>query len=440
MRDLLVTLIVFGSLPLILKRPAIGIMMWIWISVMNPHRLSWGFAYNFPFAYIIAVVTILSLFLRQKRQRFPWSSATVLLLLFVLWMNVSTLFALVPSNANTKWLSVMKTMLMVFVALIALNEKKHIEWLVWALALCLAYFGVKGGIFMLSGQSAYLVFGPPNSYIEENNALAMALIMTIPLLWYLRTRAAKPWIRWALLGAMGLCTLSALGSYSRGALVAIVPMAGFLWMKSRNKISLGILLILLAPAALTVMPDKWFDRMSTIAQYQEDGSALGRLNAWQMAFNVAKDRPLVGGGFEIYEPHIFARYAPVPEDLHAAHSIYFTALGEHGFIGLALLLMLGVATWRTASWVVRHSKGISELRWAADLGLMIQVSLVAYAVGGAFLSVLYFDVPYYLMVVLVLLKVHVQKTLAQKPAKVPSRMALQPASSLRFGSGHTRPR
>jgi len=39
-----------------------------------------------------------------------------------------------------------------------------------------------------------------------------------------------------------------------------------------------------------VMPQEWYDRMYTIKTYQEDASALGRINAWHTAFNVAKDK------------------------------------------------------------------------------------------------------------------------------------------------------
>ena len=62
---------------------------------------------------------------------------------------------------------------------------------------------------------------------------------------------------------------------------------------------------------------------------------MGRINSWHMAFNVANDRPLVGGGFELYTPKTFARYAPNPEAIHSAHSVYFQILGEHGYVGFA---------------------------------------------------------------------------------------------------------
>jgi probable O-glycosylation ligase (exosortase A-associated) len=150
-----------------------------------------------------------------------------------------------------------------------------------------------------------------------------------------------------------------------------------------------------------VMPQSWYDRMHTIRTYEEDESALGRINAWHTAFNVAKDR-VVGGGYEMFRPPTFSAYAPEPYRVHDAHSIYFEVMGEHGFVGLVLFLLIGIFTWFRAQQVVRVCRSDPERKWASDLASMVQVSLVGYAVGGAFLGLAYFDLPYHLMIIVVL--------------------------------------
>ena len=57
MRDIFIFLMVLGPLPFVFKRPAMGVMMFAWLSLMNPHRLTYGAAYDFPFASIVAIVT-----------------------------------------------------------------------------------------------------------------------------------------------------------------------------------------------------------------------------------------------------------------------------------------------------------------------------------------------------------------------------------------------
>ena len=186
-------------------------------------------------------------------------------------------------------------------------------------------------------------------------------------------------------------------------------------MKSPKKAGMGLVLVLLVPLAIMFMPEKWTSRMETINTYHEDSSAMGRINAWWMAYNLAKDRPL-GGGYEIWNGTVFQLYAPDPTDPHAAHSIYFQALGEHGFVGLGLYLLLAFLTFKKAMWIVRNTEKRDDLKWAAQLASMIQVSLIGFGVGGAFLSLLYYDVPYYLMGIIVVLGVLVDTQLKQESA------------------------
>jgi probable O-glycosylation ligase (exosortase A-associated) len=84
------------------------------------------------------------------------------------------------------------------------------------------------------------------------------------------------------------------------------------------------------------------------------------------------------------------------------HSIYFEVMGEHGFIGFGLFMLLGLLAWIRARQIIKRCKKDPDNKWAADLASMIQVSLVGYAAGGAFLGMAYFDLPYHLMIILLL--------------------------------------
>jgi probable O-glycosylation ligase (exosortase A-associated) len=137
---------------------------------------------------------------------------------------------------------------------------------------------------------------------------------------------------------------------------------------------------------------------------------MGRINAWLTNLTIAS-RHVTGGGFEIYTPEVYALYAPDPSNVLVAHSIYFSVLGEHGYIGLGLFLLLWLLALRLSGEIAARAQE-PGLQWARDLALMCQVALVGYAVGGAFLSLAYFDLPYNLIVMLV-----VTRALLPKPAK-----------------------
>ncbi len=417
MRDILVVAIAFGSIPFILFRPWIGILIWSWLGYMNPHRLTWGFAHDFPFAMVIGSVTLVALVFNSEKKRFPVTGLTIVWILWILWMNITTEFALFPGNAEPEWARAMKIQLFAIVTILLMCQKVRVNALIWVIVFSLGFYGVKGGIFSIATGGHYLVLGPEGSFIGGNNSVGLALVMTIPFIWYLRMQSDHALLRWGLLGSIGLTALAIFTTDSRGAFLATGAMCAFLWLKSQKKVGLGIGIISVLLALFFIMPMEWQDRMLGISNYQQDGSAMGRINAWWMAFNLAKDHPLVGGGFGTFRTAMFAIYAPNPDDFHDAHSIYFEVLGEHGFVGLGLFILLGSMALRTGGKIIKQCKGIADLKWVADLASMLQASLVGYFVGGAFLGLAYFDFYYQLVALIVVLRVLVEDYLkAQQEA------------------------
>ncbi|MGQ5522097.1 putative O-glycosylation ligase, exosortase A system-associated [Chitinimonas sp. PSY-7] len=382
-----------------LRRPWVGVLIWTWVSIMNPHKLAFGFANNAPFAAIAAAVTFLAMVFTKDKIKVPWSPPVVVLLLFVLWMCLTTVFAM---HGEASWIQlnkVLKIQLMTLVALAVLYERKHIELFVWVNILSIGFYGFKGGIFTITSGGGARVWGPPGGFIEGNNELAVALIMTIPLMYYLRVVATRVWVRQGLLVLMLLTVVAALGTQSRGALLAICAMGVVLWLRSQSKVLTGVMVAVVASGLLAFMPDSWSNRMGTIQTYETDGSAMGRINAWHMTYNLANDR-FLGGGFAIYQPDLYAIYAPNPNLILGAHSIYFSVLGEHGWVGLGLFLLVWILALRTAARVRKEAKQRPETMWLFHLAGMCQVSIIGYAVGGAFLALSYFDLPYNILVVL----------------------------------------
>jgi putative inorganic carbon (HCO3(-)) transporter len=400
MRDILLLAVFVGLLPFAVRRTWIAVLLWTWVSIMNPHKLAWGFAIDMPFAAAAAIAAFISLPYNRDRLHFPWDKSVIALLLFIVWTAITTAFAFFPGPALDQLIKVVKIQAMTLVALAAIRERKHIELFVWVNALSIGFYGLKGGIFTITSGGASRVWGPGGGFIEGNNEIGLALIMVIPLLNYLRLVTRQRLLRWLLMVVMLLSAVAALGTQSRGAFLAIAAMIFVLWLRSSRKFYSATFIVSVSLALLAFMPDTWTDRMRTIQTYEEDSSAMGRLNAWQMAVNLANDR-LTGGGFVVDEASVFARYAPIPADLHAAHSIYFQVLGEHGWVGLGLFVAIGLYAFVAAGRVRRQALEQPEAEWLHHLAGMIQVSMVGYAVGGAFLSLAYFDLPYNMLVVVV---------------------------------------
>ncbi|MBK8689376.1 MAG: hypothetical protein IPN24_13385 [Betaproteobacteria bacterium] len=154
-------------------------------------------------------------------------------------MCFTTVFAIYPHESAEMWSKVMKVQLMIFATLMLLYKQEHLTAFIWAVALSLTFYGVKGGIYTIITGGSGRVWGPPGGWIEGNNELALALVMTIPMLNYLRGEASNRWVRHGLLAAMVLSALSVLGTHSR-ALLAVVGMAAYLWRHSERKFGLDL--------------------------------------------------------------------------------------------------------------------------------------------------------------------------------------------------------
>ncbi len=405
MRALLVTLMVFASLPFILRQPHIGIYVWSWLGYMNPHRLAYGFAADFPFAQIVAVVTMVAILFAKIPKKIQWTPETRILLLLVLWMFITTLFADIPGAAWAKWDKVWKVQLFVFLTLMLITTPQRLNLLIWVIALSLGFYGVKGGFFTINTGGSYLVLGPQGTFIGARGEIGTALNMIIPLLRYLQLNARNMWIKHGLTAAMILTGFAVIGTHSRGAFLGLIVVIFFLLLKSRKKFFLFIMMAVTGVSIYNFMPPEWKERMETIQTYEEDASAMGRIEAWEFAIRKSNESPIFGGGFE------------VTAGKRAAHSIYFQMLGEHGYVGLFLFLLLGFATWNSAAWIRKNVKNDEERRWMGDLAAMIQVGLAAYASGGAFISQAYFDLFYHFVAVIAICRVMLMKEQAKQKSE-----------------------
>lgn len=393
MRDLVLLAALLCVFPLILRAPQIGILAWIWVALMSPQQEVYGFLGNFELNFYIAILTAVAWVFSREKKIMPFNTITVILIFFGLWISITTYYALQRDFSYVLWDRTIKTLVLALAIMTVATTKARLQAIVWVLVLSLGYYGVKGGGFVLLTGGGFHVFGPHGSQIEDNNALGLALVMLLPFINYLRVTSRSAIMRIGLLAALGLSILGIVGTYSRGALLALGVSGAAYALKSRSgliPLVLGGLIIVTLPS---LVPNGWFARMSSIQSYSEDGSFQGRIAAWKTSFNIAAER-VTGGGFSSVNLTPVVQAYRSPGSLNqglAAHSIYFEVLGDHGFIGLVLYLMLLAAAWYNTSAILAATRDRPELDWAASLARMMQVSMIGYVVGGAALSMAYYD-------------------------------------------------
>lgn len=417
--------------------PWIGLLVWGWLALMNPHRQLWGFATSFSYNHWIALATLAGFFIMAREHRLRIDANLILLFLLAFCIVLSSIFSPLPSFVWIKGEEYIKLIVFAVLAHIMLDRKIRVHAFVWMLALCLGFFGVKGGTLFILSAGNHNFTGPSNSMISDRNHLAVALLMVIPLMNYLRLHTADRWLRIGLIAAMVFTVFAIVGTSSRGGFIGLLAMAGFLWVRSRNKVLTGLLMLPVIIGLTFVAPERWVERMQTIdTAAEEDGSFKGRLNAWQTYFNAAVDRPFLGvGPFGLNRDELFLRYQPYEgivdyenrQGARAAHSIYFQVMGELGFAGFFVYILLAATAFFNTQQVIRSTKGKSDLLWAHDLARMLQVSFVAFFVAGAGVSIAMYDFYLALTATAAALRMLVNE---QLPARVTRRVSPVPSGKV----------
>ncbi len=406
-RDLAVAATIIALLPFCLARPWIGLLVWSWIGYMNPHRLTWGFAYDLPFAMVVALLTLTGFVFTTDRKPFLWTRDMFLILLLWAWFTVTTVFGMYPDSAWAKWEQISKILLMAVLTIPLFQDRRRLRVLFLVIAGSLGFYGLKGGAFAVLTGGQWMVLGPPGSFFEANTELSLALNMSLPISLYLAREEQRRWLRITLRAVFFLTALAIPFTYSRAGVLGLAVVLVVLFVRSRRRLLLIPIVLAALVAFAWFAPGKFFERVETIEHYEEDESAQLRLMSWRVGYEIARDRPVLGGGFTVFiHRETYDIYLPeYPKPFgHDAHSIYFNLLGEHGWVGLGIFIALVISTLMTLHGLRRAGDRDPEKVWIANYAKMIQASILAYLVTGAFLSVAYFDLTYQLVVITIILK------------------------------------
>ena len=409
LRGILLAAFVFPSLPVCFLRPFYGIVLWTIISLTSIQWYAYS-AYEVPWALIVAIPTILGAVVFGKGWRNAFSLEVPLMVILWIWFTITTLVAvdtpLLAEHAEWTWFRwgfVSKVMLMTIVAIVAIDSFQKLRTLIMVISACFGIFVVKCLPFLVLQGGEDRVYGPEKSMISDNNDFGLALNMTLPLFFFLAQSETNPWLR-RLFWGLTVSTVPAIFfTYSRGALVGLVAVAGLMFLQLKQRRILVPLFLSAVFIAVLLAPTKWKQRMDPTRKDAMDGSAYSRINAWTFSWNLAMEFPLTGGGFDTFTKELFDIYAPNSRDVHGPHSIYFGVLAEHGFIGLFLYLTLLASCAISARRVLRWARLCGD-EVAANYANMFCFSLVGFLVSGAFLGRQYFDYLFTILACMIVLK------------------------------------
>jgi putative inorganic carbon (hco3(-)) transporter len=441
-------------LPLMLQGAQLGVLVWTWTSLLGPNEILYGLAAGVPFSKIAAIVTLgLMLAGVGGGIRLRWNGTVLLLIAFGLVGLASQATGLAADSAPgwSIYEDLVKSLLLAVVVTAVMRDRVRLHAMLLAICLGIAFTGVgEGGKFLLSG-GGHKVLG--SGSVGDNNRVALDVLMIMPLLYYIHATAQRRVVRIVCLATGAMCVICVVATASRAGFIGLAVLGLVFALTSRRKVLSLTLVALLTLAGTQLVSNSWMERMNTIQSAENDDSFMARVGAWKIATAIALERPLVGGGFhatehlEIWTAH-FAQASrldiltigPPGPFARAAHSIYFEVLGDLGFLGLTLFLVLLWIAWRNGTVVRRlvRRSGRNDLAWAAGMAGTLQVGLIMFLVVGASLSVAYHDIDFLFMATLMALRDVVEQTVQGTVPTPPTSLSIHAPSEASISGPWTR--
>jgi len=360
---------------------------------------------------LLALAALFVIFLRAtiSQNLHPyWCPQFTFLMVFFLLVTVGVPFASNIAIAKTAWSGVYsKIIIMTFVIAWMMRKESHfitasrLYIFAGACVGLMAIYNKLNGIGLVEGTRVTIgrdigsLLGDPND---------LALVLLYPMSFAIATFLEKSLSSFERLFSFStFCILfyALLATQSRGGLLGFLAVASLF---AYNRVRSKILLISGGAVGLAVLfiVAGISDRSSGgAAEEGIDESAMGRIYAWEAAWNMALDNLVFGVGISNFYYNYFYYSSHWDGQNHAVHSTWFGILAESGFVGLILFICLIASTLIMSLKMLKtlnsdhHSPGIRVALNAAPAGI------IGFIISGTFLTQ-GFIWPVYLQIALVI--------------------------------------
>ncbi|MDR3368502.1 putative O-glycosylation ligase, exosortase A system-associated [Rhodoferax sp.] len=435
MRDLMVLGFTLIFIAISFKSTFTAYLLWGWAGLISLNAYLYGFMVSVPYVQLYAIITLVSLILRKDTnlEKFKFNRTSILFTIFAVHGFLCAIFAYPGLVSNFEILgNIVKTVLFCVLMPLFVTKRLRLHVIVTMVALAISFHGITDGLKFLASGGAHNARGIPK--FGDNNHFALVLVMVLPVLLYLTQYSALKFVRIGFFGVMMLTVLAVVATGSRGGLIGMFAAATWLLLKSRRKF-MGVMVI--ATCSLLVVqlaPATWSSRMKTIESAETDNSFMSRVTAWKVSSAIAVANPVFGGGFQAVQSYtVWAQFKDSPGLLGfidtpqtrsgvAAHSIWFETLGDLGFVGFFIFLIMLINAFITLKEINRLTKTAGDsYRWAADLANTLSASMFVYMISGSALSAAYFEIPYFLMMLMEVIKQVILKDLGSSKVMITGR-------------------
>ena len=405
--SILALFITFG-----ISRPIIALSGVVWVDILKPQTLSYSFLSGKPLSLIITIVFFVSLIIANQQIKIPkYKGSTFLLMVFIIWITVTTYYAQFQDPAWYMYDFVVKILIFSLFIPFVLNSRVKIEIFILVMITAISYFTIISGYRGLLDETQYgrsairIIKG--GSSITETSTLAMVSVFSLPIIYYLYKHSLlKRKIKYFNIFAIGFaisCIFTSIGTYARTGLVGIMVLVLLTIYRSKSKLQYIFVLFVMVASIYPFISQEWKDRMMTMSDISSEGSALGRIVVWRWTLDYVNDHPILGGGFYAYMANQGQLYKYQRDNevlIHemesgkAFHNIYFQVLGEQGYIGLSIYTAMLIYALVLYKNIYNDER---QIYWKRELSKYLSTSLIVFCVCGLFIGVAYTPWPFYFL-------------------------------------------
>lgn len=370
-----------------LQSPLYAAALYLWIAYFRPESWAWSDLFTtLNLSYIAGAYLVLRA--AMSGAAFRLNARSILLLVFLAHSLLSASIGLHPASSFGYWQEFAKTIVVSIIISSVIQTSADLKLILTVIALSLGFEAAKQGwAQMLLNPGARNDNGVP--FLGDNNLVAVGMAMLLPIIGALAATSTG-WQKRAFQFLSVGVLYRALSTYSRGGFLSIGAVGTLWFWRSPHKLKTVAAVVLATALILPVMPQQFWDRMSTIVASDEerDDSAASRLHFWQVAVAMANDRPLTGVGHAAY-PRAYNQYDWTQGQYltnRAVHSAWFGVLAELGYTGLLLFIGIVFLSWRACRRVRNLAKRGEIPGPLGPYAIAIEASLLAFVVGGSFVS------------------------------------------------------
>lgn len=375
-----------------LQTPLYALALYLWIAYFRPESWAWSDVFtHLNLSYVAGAYLVFRTLL--SGAAFRWTARSVLLIVFLALSLLSSAVSPYATYSLSEWQEFAKTIVVSLILSSVIQTTTDLRIILMVIALSLGFEGTKQGwANLILHPGARNDNGVP--FLGDNNLVAVGMLMLLPIIGALAETSAGWFKRGFQFMTVGVL-YRALSTYSRGGFLAAGAVGAMWFWRSPHKLKTVAAVVLATALVLPVLPQAFWDRMSTITapSGERDDSSAGRLHFWQVAIAMADDRPLTGVGFAAY-PKAYNQYDKSEGAFgadRAVHSAWFGVLAELGYPGLLLFIAIIVLSLGACRRVRLSAKRGEIPGPLGPYAAAMETSLVAFIVGGSFVSFQYIE-------------------------------------------------